>query len=245
MSVTARVAAVHAGDAVEVLELVDRIGSEVDWSAPLPERSRGAAWRIQAVAKRLLDIVVAGVALVLLLPLFVVVAGLIKATSKGPVLYEWRVLGRHAKPFVGYKFRTMVVNADELKAQYAQSNEMTGPVFKLRDDPRVTRVGRWFRKYSIDELPQLWSVLIGDMSLVGPRPVGPDEFIGFEPWQRGKLAVIPGITCLWQVGGRSEIRDFATWAALDLEYIRRWNLILDLRILARTIPAVISARGAY
>jgi lipopolysaccharide/colanic/teichoic acid biosynthesis glycosyltransferase len=245
MSVAARAAAVQGGDVVEVLDLVDRIRAEVDWSAPLPERAGGAAWRIQAVAKRALDIVIAGAALVLLSPLFAVVAALVRATSKGPVLYEWRVLGRHAKPFVGYKFRTMVVNADELKAKYAESNEMTGPVFKLRDDPRVTHVGRWFRKYSIDELPQLWSVLKGDMSLVGPRPVGPDEFIRFEPWQRGKLAVIPGITCLWQVGGRSEIRDFATWAALDLEYIRRWNLLLDLRILARTIPAVISARGAY
>jgi lipopolysaccharide/colanic/teichoic acid biosynthesis glycosyltransferase len=245
MSVAARAAAVQGGDAVEVRDLVDRIRAEVDWNAPLPERAGGAAWRIQAVTKRVLDIVIAGSALVLLIPLFAVVAVLVRATSKGPVLYEWRVLGRHAKPFVGYKFRTMVVNADDLKANYAESNEMTGPVFKLRDDPRVTRVGRWFRKYSVDELPQLWSVLKGDMSLVGPRPVGPDEFIRFEPWQRGKLAVIPGITCLWQVGGRSEIRDFATWAALDLEYIRRWNLLLDLRILARTIPAVISARGAY
>lgn len=245
MSVAARAAAVHAGDAVKVLDLVDRIRAEVDWRAPLPERAGGAAWQIQAVVKRVLDIVIAGAALLLLIPVFAVVAALIRATSRGPVLYEWRVLGKHAKPFVGYKFRTMVVNADELKAQYAAHNEMTGPVFKLRDDPRVTRVGRWFRKYSIDELPQLWSVLKGDMSLVGPRPVGPEEFVRFEPWQRGKLAVIPGITCLWQVGGRSEIRDFATWAALDLDYIRRWNLLLDLRILARTIPAVISARGAY
>jgi lipopolysaccharide/colanic/teichoic acid biosynthesis glycosyltransferase len=245
MSVPAQTAVAHAGNIVEVLDLVDRIRADVDWSAPLPERAGGAAWRIQAVTKRVLDIVIAGVALMLLSPLFVVVAVLIRATSSGPVLYEWRVLGRHAKPFVGYKFRTMVVNADELKANYAGSNEMSGPVFKLRDDPRVTRVGRWFRKYSIDELPQLWSVLKGDMSLVGPRPVGPDEFIRFEPWQRGKLAVIPGITCLWQIGGRSEIRDFGTWAALDLEYIRRWNLILDLWILARTVPAVISARGAY
>lgn len=178
-------------------------------------------------------------------PLFAAVALLIKATSRGPVLYEWRVLGRHAQPFVGYKFRTMVANADELKVRYVHSNQMIGPVFKLRDDPRITPVGRWFRKYSVDELPQLWSVLKGDMSLVGPRPVGPDEFVRFEPWQRGKLAVVPGMTCLWQVSGRSEISDFSTWAALDLDYIRHWNLWLDARILLRTIPAVLSARGAY
>jgi lipopolysaccharide/colanic/teichoic acid biosynthesis glycosyltransferase len=245
MSVAARAAAVSAGEAFEVPDQVHRIRMQVDWREPLPARADGFAWRVQARLKRVMDVVISTLALVLLAPVFAMVALLIKATSRGPVLYEWRVLGRHARPFVGYKFRTMVVNADELKAQYAHHNEMSGPVFKLRDDPRVTALGRWFRKYSIDELPQFWSVLKGDMSLVGPRPVGPEEFIAFEPWQRGKLAVIPGITCLWQVNGRSEIRDFATWAALDLEYIKRWNLLLDLRILVRTIPAVISARGAY
>jgi lipopolysaccharide/colanic/teichoic acid biosynthesis glycosyltransferase len=122
---------------------------------------------------------------------------------------------------------------------------MSGPVFKLRRDPRVTRSGRWLRKFSIDELPQLWSVLKGDMSLVGPRPPLPEEFAQYEEWQCGKLAVKPGITCFWQVSGRSEISDFATWARLDLRYIREWNLWLDFRLLLRTIPAVLSGRGAY
>lgn len=233
------------GQADGVPHHVDRLRLEVDWRAPLPAHADGMSWRVQARIKRLVDIAVSASLLVLLAPLFAAVALLIKATSRGPVLYEWRVLGRHAQPFVGYKFRTMVANADELKVRYVHSNQMTGPVFKLRDDPRITPVGRWFRKYSVDELPQLWSVLKGDMSLVGPRPVGPDEFVRFEPWQRGKLAVVPGMTCLWQVSGRSEISDFSTWAALDLDYIRHWNLWLDARILLRTIPAVLSARGAY
>jgi lipopolysaccharide/colanic/teichoic acid biosynthesis glycosyltransferase len=172
MSVAARAAAVQGGDVVEVLELVDRIRAEVDWSAPLPERAGGAAWRIQAVAKRALDIVIAGAALVLLSPLFAVVAALVRATSKGPVLYEWRVLGRHAKPFVGYKFRTMVVNADELKAQVCGEQRDDRAGVQAAGRPARDAVGRWLRKYSIDELPQLWSVLKGDMSLVGPPPVG-------------------------------------------------------------------------
>lgn len=198
----------------------------------------------QAV-KRVVDIVLAAALLIALLPLLIIVALLIKATSPGPVLYEWRVLGRHARPFIGYKFRTMVSDADALKPQMLERNEMRGPVFKMRSDPRVTPVGRWLRRYSIDELPQLWSVLIGDMSLVGPRPVYPEEFAGFQPWQWGKLAVMPGITCLWQVNGRSEINDFDRWIALDLEYIRRWSPMLDFAILVQTIPAVLSGRGAY
>jgi lipopolysaccharide/colanic/teichoic acid biosynthesis glycosyltransferase len=139
----------------------------------------------------------------------------------------------------------MVTNAESLQDSLADRNEMSGPVFKMRDDPRVTRVGRTLRKYSIDELPQLWSVLKGDMSLVGPRPPLQSEWVRFEPWQRRKLAVTPGITCLWQVSGRADIRNFARWAQLDIEYIERWNLGLDLRILWRTLWAVLSRRGAY
>jgi lipopolysaccharide/colanic/teichoic acid biosynthesis glycosyltransferase len=223
---------------------VRQIRLDTDWTEPLPPHAGGPSWRLQSALKRLLDIILAAAGLLALAPLFAVVALIIRTTSRGPVLYEWRVLGRHAEPFTGYKFRTMVIDADELKARYAERNEMRGPVFKMRDDPRITRAGRWLRRYSIDELPQLWSVLKGDMSLVGPRPPAPEEFVAFEPWQRGKLAVTPGITCIWQVEGRSRINDFAQWAALDLEYIRRWNLWLDLRILLRTIPAVLSARGA-
>jgi lipopolysaccharide/colanic/teichoic acid biosynthesis glycosyltransferase len=228
-----------------VPEPVLRACAEYDWSAVLPPHARTRRWRIQRHVKRAFDIVVAATALVVLAPLLTLIALLIKATSRGPVLYEWRVLGERGRPFVGYKFRTMVEDADRRKEAIVARNEMNGPVFKMKDDPRITRVGRVLRKYSLDELPQLWSVVAGDMSLVGPRPVYPSELAGFEPWQRAKLAVTPGITCLWQIGGRSEIRDFDQWVRLDLEYIERWSLALDLRILARTVPAVVSARGAY
>lgn len=226
-------------------EVVRTAQREADWDGYLPERAAGWRWRAAQRVKRVLDVVLAATALVVLLPLFAAIAVAIKLTSHGPVLYEWRVLGRRARPFVGYKFRTMVVEADALKARVLAHNEMRGPVFKMRADPRVTRLGRWLRKYSLDELPQLWSVLVGDMSLVGPRPVYPEEFAGFERWQWGKLAVVPGITCLWQVNGRSSIADFDEWVRLDLQYIRDWTLLLDARILARTLPAVARGQGAY
>jgi lipopolysaccharide/colanic/teichoic acid biosynthesis glycosyltransferase len=234
-----------AADPYPVPERVHQIRLEMDWQAALPPGAQGPAWRAQQVVKRMFDLVLATGALLVLAPLFAIIAIGVRLTSTGPVFYEWRVLGRHARPFVGYKFRTMVTNADVLKQRYAGRNEMRGPVFKMRGDPRVTRFGRWLRKYSLDELPQLWSVIKGDMSLVGPRPPAPDEFVHFEPWQWGKLAVTPGITCLWQVSGRSEISDFATWAALDLRYIREWSLWLDFKLLLRTIPAVLTGRGAY
>lgn len=219
--------------------------AEHDWAAALPPRAAGWRWRAGRRAKRALDIVLAAVALIVLAPLFALIALAVRLGSRGPVLYEWRVLGERGRPFVGYKFRTMVTDADARKQAILAHNEMSGPVFKMRADPRVTRIGRLLRKYSLDELPQLWSVLVGDMSLVGPRPVYPQEFASFTPTQRTKLAVTPGITCLWQVSGRSEITDFDRWIALDLEYIRRWSLWLDVGILARTVPAVLSGRGAY
>lgn len=222
-----------------------RLMTEVDWDAYLPPRARGTSWRVQQAIKRVIDVVAASAGLVLLSPLLLVVALLVKLTSPGPVIYRYPVLGYRGRAFTGLKFRTMVMDADARKAEYMQQNEMKGPVFKLRNDPRITPLGRWLRKYSIDELPQLWSVVRGDMSLVGPRPPGPDEFAQFEPWQRGKLAVKPGITCIWQVSGRSEISDFDTWARLDLDYIESWNLGFDFVLLLRTVPAVISARGAY
>ena len=132
-----------------------------------------------------------------------------------------------------------------LEAATAHLNEMNGPVFKMRDDPRVTRLGRFLRRYSLDELPQLWSVVVGDMSLVGPRPLSAEEFVRATPAQRRKLAVIPGITCLWQVSGRSQIGDFEHWVRLDREYIESWTLWLDLRVLLKTIPVVIRGTGAY
>lgn len=224
---------------------VERIRREEDWEGYLPPRASGLGWRVGQRLKRLIDIVVSAALLVLISPLLLLIAILIRLTSEGPIFYPWKVLGHRARPFLGYKFRTMVPNADELKAEMLAQNEMTGPVFKIRNDPRVTPIGRFLRKYSLDELPQLWSVLRGDMSLVGPRPPSPTEFAAFEPWQRGKLAVTPGITCLWQVMGRSEISDFDEWARLDLEYIENWSLWLDLKILLKTVPAVLRGRGAY
>ena len=214
-------------------------------SFALPAHYRSFVGLVQRAAKRLLDVLAATLGLLILAPVFVVIAALLVADSGWPVFYPWRVVGRRGRYFTGYKFRTMVTNAGALQDALADRNEMSGPVFKMRDDPRVTRVGRVLRKYSIDELPQLWSVVKGDMSLVGPRPPLQSEWVRFEPWQRRKLAVTPGITCLWQVQGRAEIRDFRRWARLDIEYIERWNLTLDLVILWKTLWAVLSRQGAY
>jgi len=195
--------------------------------------------------KRIIDCLLSAAALIFFAPLFLLIAAAIKLSSpKGPIFYAWRVVGKNRKPFVGYKFRTMVPDADKLKKQLQAFNEMQGPVFKMRNDPRVFPFGRFLRKFSLDELPQLYSVLKGDMSLVGPRPPSAEEVERFEFWQRRKLSVKPGISCLWQVNGRSEIRDFSEWARLDLEYIERASFLLDLKILLRTIPAVLSGRGA-
>ena len=194
--------------------------------------------------KRALDIAVSGVLLALLSPVFGAIATVIKLTSPGPVMYRWRVVGERGRPFTGYKFRTMVPNADALKAQLMAQNEMSGPVFKMRRDPRITPIGRFLRKFSLDELPQLWSVLKGDMSLVGPRPPLESEYAAFTEQQQRKLEVKPGITCLWQISGRNDISDFDDWVRLDLQYIREWSLWLDLKVLLLTIPAVLRGRGA-
>jgi lipopolysaccharide/colanic/teichoic acid biosynthesis glycosyltransferase len=228
-----------------IAETTLRLIEEYDWDTVLPARARGWWWRAGQRIKRVVDVVLASLLLVGVVPVIGLAAVAIRLSGRGPILYPWRVLGERGRPFVGYKLRTMVTNADELKGALLARNEMSGPVFKIRDDPRVTAVGRWLRKFSIDELPQLWSVVKGDMSLVGPRPCSAEEFAGFEAWQRGKLAVMPGITCLWQVEGRSQIRDFEEWARLDLRYIREWSLGLDLWILARTVPAVLRGDGAY
>ncbi len=197
----------------------------------------------QLFLKRITDIVIAALALVILSPLLLIVAALVKFTSRGPVFYQWRVVGFNKRPFKSWKFRTMVKNADELKAKLWEKNEMQGPVFKIRDDPRITRVGRTLRKFSLDELPQLYSVLRGDMSLVGPRPPLIGEMNRFESWQRRKLSLKPGLTCLWQVTGRNEIRDFDDWAKLDLEYIDNWSLWLDAKIFLKTVYIVLSGSG--
>ena len=195
--------------------------------------------------KRLIDIVVSAALLVLLAPLFALIAAAIKLTTPGlPVFYPWEVVGFKGRRFTGYKFSTMVADADARRGELIAQNEMQGPVFKIRDDPRVTPVGRILRKFSLNELPQLWSVLKGDMSLVGPRPAFPHELEGYEMWHKRKLCVRPGMTCLWQVRGRNKISRFDDWVRMDLEYIDNWTLWLDCKILARTVWAVVAGTGS-
>ena len=194
--------------------------------------------------KRIFDFITSGIALILLLPLFTVVALLIKISSDGPVFFKQYRCGLYGRKFMFYKFRTMVIDAESKLEGLLKHNEMVGPVFKMTNDPRVTKIGKWLRKFSIDELPQIWNVFKGDMSLVGPRPPLPREVEHYDNWQRRKLSMRPGITCLWQAGGRNEIADFEEWMKLDLEYIDNWSPGLDFKILLRTIPVVIFGTGA-
>jgi exopolysaccharide biosynthesis polyprenyl glycosylphosphotransferase len=193
--------------------------------------------------KRVMDVAGAFLALLVLSPLFVLLAALIKLTSKGPVFFSQERMGLNGRRFRCHKFRTMVADAEKRLQEVQHLNEVDGPVFKMKRDPRVTAVGRLLRKTSLDELPQLWNVLVGEMSLVGPRPPIPGEVEKYERWQRRRLSMRPGITCLWQISGRSNL-DFDTWMKLDLQYIDDWSLTLDLVILLKTVPAVLSAKGA-
>jgi exopolysaccharide biosynthesis polyprenyl glycosylphosphotransferase len=200
---------------------------------------------VQLAVKRFLDVSGALGMLALLWPLLAVVAFLVKATSRGPVIFRQDRAGMNGRVFTLYKFRTMYDGADRERPELEDRNEMDGPAFKIKDDPRVTWLGRLLRRTSIDELPQLWNVLKGDMSLVGPRPLPVYEVEKFERWQRRRMSMRPGITCLWQVSGRNRVTSFAEWMKLDLEYVDRWSLGLDLKILAKTLPAVFGGKGAY
>lgn len=194
--------------------------------------------------KRALDVVAAGFLLLLLLPLFVLVSVAIRFESPGPVFFRQKRVGRGGRLFDFYKFRSMHADAEARRTELEEQNEQAGPIFKMRDDPRITRIGRWIRRASIDELPQLWNVLRGDFSLVGPRPPTPDEVCRYELWQRRRLSVPGGLTCRWQVSGRSEI-GFEDWMRLDMQYVSRRGWLEDLVLLVRTLPAVLSGRGAY
>ncbi len=197
------------------------------------------------LAKQILDFLGALILLVCLCPLFLVIAAAIKLTSPGPVLFRQKRSGINGAPFTIYKFRTMNTNAEQFKHELEAMNEMTGPVFKVTNDPRITPIGKFLRKWSLDELPQLFNVLSGEMSLVGPRPLPVDEVKRFENLaHRRRLSVKPGLTCLWQISGRNQISDFREWVRLDLEYIDHWTLWLDLKILLLTIPAVLRGTGA-
>jgi exopolysaccharide biosynthesis polyprenyl glycosylphosphotransferase len=195
------------------------------------------------VAKRTFDVAVAGAALLLSLPTLVACALAIKLTSPGPVLFRQQRLGRDGRLFDVLKLRTMVVDAPDLLAELRARNQADGPLFKMRDDPRITRVGAFLRRFSLDELPQFWNVLRGEMALVGPRPALVEESEGWSPELHQRLRVKPGMTGMWQVGGRSHA-SFEDYTRLDLYYVDNWSLVVDLTIMAQTVPAVFR-RGAY
>jgi len=195
------------------------------------------------IIKRMIDIILGLLLLILFMPVYLIIAIIIKINSDGPILYNWNVIGKGGRPFKSWKFRTMVIDADNIKLKLSDKNEMVGPVFKIKNDPRITKVGNFLRKYSLDESIQFISVLKGDMSLVGPRPAGPIELDNYKEWQKRRLSVIPGLSGPWQVSGRNKINNFDDWVKLDLEYIDNWSLWLDIKILFKTIPAAFKGTG--
>ncbi|VAX37820.1 Undecaprenyl-phosphate galactosephosphotransferase [hydrothermal vent metagenome] len=196
------------------------------------------------LVKRLFDIVTSGIALFLLIPVFIVVAILVKKTSKGSVFFKQIRVGVNGRKFMLYKFRTMCQDAEQKLEELKEFNEMEGHAFKMTNDPRITSIGKFLRKFSIDELPQIWNVFTGDMSVVGPRPPIVTEVEKYDHWQRRKFSMRPGITCIWQVEGRNKIVDFNEWMELDLQYIDNWSLAADFKILCRTVPVVLFGVGA-
>jgi exopolysaccharide biosynthesis polyprenyl glycosylphosphotransferase len=215
-----------------------------DECLPYMELVRTPLRGINLIMKRIVDIALSLIGLVAVLPVFLIVALAIKIDSRGPVFFKQLRVGKNGSFFYMYKFRSMVANAEELKEKLFSINEATGPVFKIKKDPRVTRVGAFIRKYSIDELPQLINVLRGDMSLIGPRPPLPNEVEQYSDYHWRRLDVKPGITGLWQVSGRSNL-SFDEWVNLDIYYIENWSISLDIKILLNTIPAVLKGQGAY
>jgi len=193
--------------------------------------------------KRGIDVVGSLVALILSSPVLLLVAIAIKLEDGGPIFFSQERSGLFGRSFRMHKFRSMVVDAEARKAELERQNEMSGPVFKMKRDPRITRVGAFIRKTSLDEFPQFWNVLVGEMSLVGPRPPLPAEVHRYERWQMRRLSMKPGVTCIWQVSGRNNV-DFETWMRLDLQYIDNWSLFLDFQLLLKTLPAVLSGSGA-
>ena len=195
------------------------------------------------VIKRIIDIVASFTGLILLSPLILIVSMLIKLESKGEVIFKQKRVGLNGKEFYMYKFRSMVINAEELKEQLESQNEMSGPMFKIKDDPRITKVGKFIRKTSIDELPQLINVIKGDMSLVGPRPSLPKEVKKFEQWMMERLEVKPGLTCIWQISGRNNI-DFEDWMKLDIKYVRERSFKLDMKLILKTVLVILGDKNA-
>lgn len=193
--------------------------------------------------KRFIDIFCSGLGIILLSPVFIIVGTIIKLDSKGPIIFSQKRVGKDGKEFKMYKFRSMVVNAEELKKKLMHQNEMSGPMFKMKDDPRITKIGKFIRKTSIDELPQLINVLKGEMSLVGPRPSLPKEVAQFEPWMMRRLDVKPGLTCYWQVSGRNNI-DFDDWMKLDIKYVEDRSVKLDIKLIFKTFFVLFGDKNA-
>ncbi len=232
-----------ASDFFHLEEIKIQIG--VIDNAPIITLYNGMEENLKISFKRAIDIIVSGILLLLLSPLFLIVAVLIKFTDPGSIIFSQKRIGLHKRQFELYKFRTMVENAEVLQAQLEEKNEASGPVFKITNDPRISKIGGFLRRYSIDELPQLLNVFKGEMSLVGPRPLPIRDVEKFEEhWTRRRFSVRPGITCIWQTSGRSNI-SFDQWMELDLKYIDNWTLLLDFKILIKTIPAIIKGTGAY
>ena len=200
--------------------------------------------RVYEIFKRIIDIIGAGLGLILLSPIIAIVACAVKVTSKGPIFFSQKRVGKNGELFEMYKFRSMVVNAEELKGNLEDQNEMSGPMFKIKDDPRITKVGKFIRKTSIDELPQLWNVLKGDMSLVGPRPSLPKEVEQFDNWMFKRLSVRPGLTCYWQVSGRNNI-DFEDWMKLDVKYVDERNIWIDIKLIFKTVFVLFGDKNAH
>ncbi len=196
------------------------------------------------LAKRIFDVGVSFAALILLIPIIPVLAVMIKLDTPGPVFFKQDRVGKNGKLFKFYKFRSMRQDADRQKDEIESLNEKDGPIFKVRTDPRITSVGRFLRRSSLDEIPQIFNVVRGDMSIVGPRPPLPSEVENYQPWHLRRLEVTPGITCLWQISGRSQL-SFNEWMRLDMEYIKHRSFRTDLAIFLKTIPAVIARKGAY
>src|SRR5436305_12122942 len=216
---------------------LDQLGS-----TPLLTFSAAPHDEIRLLVKRTTDIVLASAAMIALLPFMILIALLVRLTSRGPAIFRQERCGLNGRKFTFYKFRSMCYNAEELKAGIAHLSERETAI-KIPNDPRLTPIGRYLRKFSIDEWPQLWNVLRGDMSLVGPRPAIPSEVDRYQRWQRRRLRMRPGLTCLWAISGRDAV-DFETWMKMDMQYIDNWSLALDWKILLRTIPRVLTGRGA-
>jgi exopolysaccharide biosynthesis polyprenyl glycosylphosphotransferase len=218
-------------------------------STDIPDGLAGREFEIDeslsyAALKRAFDLAVSLAAVILLVPIIPLVAIMIKLDTAGPVLFRQERVGKNGRIFKFYKFRSMYAGAEQRKKEIEALNEQDGPVFKARSDPRVTNVGKFLRRSSLDEIPQIFNVVKGDMSVVGPRPPLPSEVEHYQPWHRRRLEVTPGITCLWQISGRSHL-SFNEWMRLDMEYLKQRSIKTDLLILLKTIPAVIARKGAY